>query len=61
MEFHKTEPTTFSMDLKIKEKAKVYVAANNRHVKEIGEGEKVNLGLLLNKALEIYLSKIKDS
>lgn len=58
-ETYPTEPTTFNMWIPLKEKAKIYIAANNRKVNEAKNGEKVNLGVLINKALQYYLKDIK--
>lgn len=58
----KFEMSTFNMWVSLKEKAKIFIAAHNRSVKERGTGSKLNLGLLINKALDYYLKdvEIKD-
>jgi len=56
---HNYEATTFNMVSSLKEKAKIYVAAHNRKVNESGEGEKINFGLLINRAVKYYLKDIK--
>jgi hypothetical protein len=53
------EATTFNMWSHLKEKAKIYVAAHNRKVQKEGQGEKINLGLLINQALDYYLEDVK--
>lgn len=53
-----TVATTFNMSVKLKEKAQIYVATHNRAVKETGRGDRINLGVLLNKILGEYLDKV---
>jgi len=53
-----TVATTFNMSVKLKEKAQIYVATHNRTVKESDKGERINLGIILNKVLEDYLNKV---
>lgn len=53
------EATTFNMNIDLKTKAKMYVAQHNQLVRNGEDGEKTNLGKLLNEALRYYLSDIK--
>lgn len=54
------ETTTFNMWVHLKEKGKMYVAHHNRQVNEKNSKDpKINLGILLNKALDYYLDDIK--
>ena len=48
------ELTTFNMNLKLKNKAKIFIIKTNQD-NEI----KLNLGKLINKALEYYLADVK--
>lgn len=53
-------PTTFNMRVDLKNKAKIYISMFNTKLDEQGKREgKLNLGLLLNEALDKYLEKIK--
>lgn len=53
-----TVATTFNMSVKLKEKAQIYVATHNREIKEKGHGDRINLGIIINKILEDYLNKV---
>lgn len=57
----KTIATTFNMSVELKEKAQIYIASNNRTIEERGKGDKLNLGILINKVLEqFFLEKGLD-
>lgn len=53
------EATTFNMNMKLKTKAKMFVARENQLVREGVKKDKTNLGRLLNDALDYYLSDVQ--
>lgn len=54
-----TVATTFNMSVALKERVQIYIATKNRTTKEKKEQkQKINLGVLLNKALTEYLDKV---
>jgi len=56
----KTVSTTFNMRTDLRSKAKVYIAMMNQKIEEKElDAEKVNMGILLNKAVEQYLNEIE--
>lgn len=50
--------TTFNMSVTLKEKAQIYIAKHNKEIRENGHGSRINLGILLNKALKEYLDRV---
>lgn len=54
-----TITTTFNMSADLKRRAKVYLARRSTDLGERGAGDRLDMGVMLNKGLELLLDRLE--